>query len=255
MGGGAPADVVGCLRQGLSGLARAWAGFEPAAARAVAAPRLHAPIPRPGRILAIGRNFRDHAAETGFVPDRTPRALVKLSSSVVGPGAPIRRPPGIHKMDWEVEVAIIIGAPVSDGSLEAAVRAIAGFTVANDITARELQLDRTPPQTSFAKSLDGFTPMGPALVTRDEVDHRSLTLTSRVNGTLMQHGSTRDLIFSFPEIVAHIAPLVALEPGDVILTGTPAGSGAFRDPPIFLTPGDVVRAEVSGLGVLENPIA
>lgn len=252
-----PASLRELLAGGLDDLFRALARFDPARCQAVPDPRLCAPLPRPGKILAVGRNYGEHARETGYVPQAAPRILVKLASSVTGPDAVIRRPAGVEKLDWEVEIAAVIGAPLGGSRVTAAQAeaAIAGYTIANDVTAREFQLDCTPPQTSFSKSMDGFCPMGPALVTADEVgDLSDITLRAWVNGQLMQEGRVADMLVPVPELVAHVARYVALEPGDVILTGTPAGSGAFRSPPVFLEPGDRLRLEVDRLGVLENAI-
>jgi 2-keto-4-pentenoate hydratase/2-oxohepta-3-ene-1,7-dioic acid hydratase in catechol pathway len=181
--------------------------------------------------------------------------LAKVPSSVIGPGAPIPRPARVTKLDWEVELAVVIGRVMKDVSEADALDHVAGYTILNDVSAREFQFDVSPPQTTFAKSMDGFTPMGPVLVTRDELTNPGdLELRCWVNGDLMQEGSTHDLIFPVPYILSFITRYVTLEPGDVVATGTPAGVGHFRTPPIYLKPGDLVRMEIPGIGVLENPV-
>lgn len=256
LGEQAPPTLLDLLREGLGGLRDALARGVPGDIPAVAAPRPLAPIPRPGKIIAVGRNYRAHAAETGSAALEQPRLLIKLPSTVIGPGAPIRRPDGVLKLDFEIEIAAIIGATLAGATEDQAAAGVAGYTILNDVTARELQLDCTPPQTSFSKSMDGFAPMGPWLVTPDEVgDPASLRLRTWVNGRLMQDGCAADMTFSIPRVIAYVSRYVRLEPGDVIATGTPEGVGAFRSPPIFLQPGDRLRMEVDKLGVLENEVA
>ena len=216
---------------------------------------LLAPIPRPGKIVAIGRNYADHAKETGAQPFERPRIIAKLSSSVVGPGAVVQRPVAINKLDFEAELAVVIGGFASQAPRERALEMVAGYTALNDLSAREFQFDVSPPQTTFAKSMDGFCPMGPWLVTADEIsDPQALDLKSFVNNVPMQKGNTADMLFPVAHIIEYLSQFMTLEPGDVIATGTPAGSGAFRDPPIWLKPGDRVRIEISQIGTLEHSI-
>ena len=224
--------------------------------RPLAGLSLLAPIPRPGKIVAVGRNYADHAKETGVDPFEKPRIIAKLPSSVVGPAATVRRPKAVAKMDFEAELAVVIGEFASDVPRERALDFVAGYTALNDLSAREFQFDVSPPQTTFAKSMDGFCPMGPWLVTKDEIpDPQALDLSCHVNGETMQRGSTADMIFSVDRLIEHVTQYMTLEPGDVIATGTPAGVGAFRSPPLWLKPGDRVRVEISRVGVLENAIA
>jgi 2-keto-4-pentenoate hydratase/2-oxohepta-3-ene-1,7-dioic acid hydratase in catechol pathway len=216
---------------------------------------LLAPVPRPGKIVAIGRNYADHAKETGVDPFEKPRIIAKLASSVVGPGAVISRPASVAKLDFEAELAVVIGAFASNVSPDKALNMIAGYTALNDLSAREFQFDVSPPQTTFAKSMDGFCPMGPWLVTKDEVgDAQQLEVSSYVNDERMQFASTSDMLFPVARLVEYVSQFMTLEPGDVIATGTPAGIGAFRMPPIWLKPGDRVRIEISRIGVLEHSI-
>lgn len=218
--------------------------------------RLLAPIPQPGKIVAIGRNYADHAAETGVQPFENPRIIAKLPSSVCGPGAVVRRPEGIAKLDYEVGLGVVIGARAKMVPQAAALEAVAGYTILNDVSAREFQFDVTPAQTTFAKSMDDFCPMGPWIVTADEIpDPQTLSLRLWVNDDLRQDGNTHDMLFGVAQLIAYISRFMTLEPGDVIATGTPAGIGAFRKPPVWLQPGDRLRLAVGRIGVLEHSVA
>jgi len=217
--------------------------------------KLLAPIPRPGKIVAIGRNYADHAAETGVKPFENPRIIAKLPSSVVGPGAVVRRPPGVAKLDYEIELGVVIGTRAKLVTRAEALNVVAGYTILNDVSAREFQFDVTPAQTTFAKSMDEFCPMGPCIVTVDEIaDPQALSLQLRVNDELLQDGNTHDMIFDVAQLIEYISRFMTLEPGDVIATGTPAGVGAFRTPPRWLQPGDRLRLEIAPIGVLEHSI-
>ncbi len=217
---------------------------------------LLAPVPRPGKIVAIGRNYADHAKETGVSPFEQPRIISKLPSSVCGPGSLVQRPNGVSKLDFEVELAVVIGSFAQRVSQADALAHVAGYTVLDDISAREFQFDVNPAQTTFAKSMDGFCPMGPWLVTRDEIaDPQTLEVSCHVNGQPMQHASTANMLFPVARLIEYISRYMTLEPGDVIATGTPAGIGAFRKPPVWLQPGDRIRMEISRIGVLEHQIA
>jgi 2-keto-4-pentenoate hydratase/2-oxohepta-3-ene-1,7-dioic acid hydratase in catechol pathway len=216
---------------------------------------LLAPVPRPGKIIAVGRNYGRHVKEIGMDGLELPSIVGKFPSSVAAPGTIVRRPRDIAKLDLAAELAVVIRHYGSNVSEEAALDYIAGYTVVSDISAREFQLDVWPPQTTFSKSMDGFTPMGPWMVTADEIaDPQSLAVSSWVNDELMQSGHTGDMIFSVASLIAYISRTMTLEPGDIIATGSPAGSGAFRNPPRYLQPGDRVRIEVSDVGVLEHAI-
>ncbi|GGJ09995.1 fumarylacetoacetate hydrolase family protein [Neoroseomonas lacus] len=229
---------------------------ESAALRApVASVRLLAPL-KPGKILGVGRNYGDHAKEVGGPKLEIPRIFMKPASSVVGPGAVVRIPPTVTKPDWEAELAVVIGKRASNVSEGVALDYVAGYTVLDDVSAREFQFDVPLPMTSFAKGMDGFCPMGPCLATADEVGEPwALDIRCWLNGEEVQHGNTRDLIFPVATLIAFLSRYMALEPGDVIATGTPAGVGHFRDPPRYLKPGDRLRMEVERVGVLEHSIA
>jgi 2-keto-4-pentenoate hydratase/2-oxohepta-3-ene-1,7-dioic acid hydratase in catechol pathway len=217
--------------------------------------QLLAPVPRPGKIVAVGRNYADHAAETGIKPFEKPRIIFKLPSSVTGPGSVVHRPVDVSKLDYEIELGVVIGRRAKLVSRAEALDCVAGYTILNDVSAREFQFDVSPAQTTFAKSMDEFCPMGPWLVTADEIaDPQSLALRLWVNDELMQNGNTHDMIFDVATLIEYISRFMALEPGDVIATGTPAGVGAFRAPPRWLQPGDRLKLEIARIGVLEHAI-
>lgn len=213
------------------------------------------PLPAPGKAVGIGRNYGAHAAEGGLAAQEKPRIFLKAPSAAIGPGEPIRRPAGIEKLDFEGELAAVVGRPMTNVAEADALDHVAGYTVLNDVSARELQFDVTPPQTSFAKSMDTFMPTGPVIVTTDAIgDVTDLTVRTLVNGALMQEGHTGDLIFPVPVLLSYLSRFMTLHPGDVVATGTPAGVGHFRDPPVYLKGGDTVRVEIDGIGALENPV-
>jgi 2-keto-4-pentenoate hydratase/2-oxohepta-3-ene-1,7-dioic acid hydratase in catechol pathway len=210
---------------------------------ALADVHLLAPVVRPRAIFGIGLNYAAHAREQGRELPKQPMVFMKLPTSSVPPSGPVRRPKVVEGLDYEAELAVIIGA---EGE-------IAGYAVADDVSARDLQ--RAEPQWTRAKGFDTSCPWGPWITTADEVpDPRALRITSHVNGEPRQDSTTGDLIFGPQEVVDFIAQTCTLEPGDLILTGTPEGVGEAMDPPTYLQPGDVVRIEVEGLGVLEHPV-
>jgi len=253
----APSGMLRLLHagsQGLDAIAQALA-VRPHEGQAIGDTELLAPIPRPGKIIGIGRNYADHAKESGITPFAKPRIIAKLSSSVVGSGAAVHRPVGITKLDYEAELGVVIGAFASHVEATEAFEVVAGYTVLNDLSAREFQFDVTPPQTTFAKSFDGFCPMGPWLVTKDEVaDPQTLGIVCWLNDNVVQRANTAEMLFPISQLIAYISRFMTLEPGDVIATGTPAGVGAFRVPPVWLEPGDRIRIDISGVGVLEHSI-
>jgi len=257
-GSGLPATMAELLALGPAGLALARSVLEAGGRgrrHALSTVRLLAPVPRPGKILGVGRNYGAHAAEGGLAAQEKPRVFVKLSSAVIGTGTPIRKPRAVSKLDYETELAVVIGSEGRDIAEADALAHVAGYTILNDVSARELQFDVSPPQTSFAKSMDGFCPMGPCLATADEfADVADVPLRGFLNGEEVQHATTKELIFPVPVLIAYLSRYLTLLPGDVIATGTPAGVGAFRKPPRYLAPGDVVRMEVPGIGTLENAI-
>jgi 2,4-diketo-3-deoxy-L-fuconate hydrolase len=210
--------------------------------------RVGAPIARPSAVVCIGMNYAAHAAESGSAPPSMPVMFLKTPNTVVGPYDPVTIPRGSEKTDWEVELGIVIGrrAAYLDSAADAAAH-IAGFVAANDVSERTFQLEVSGGQWSKGKCAPGFNPTGPWLVTPDEVDPQALRLRSRVNGEPRQDSSTADMIFPIDHIVWHLSQFLTLEPGDLVLTGTPEGvalSGRFP----YLAPGDVVDIEIEGLG-------
>lgn len=216
--------------------------------------QLHAPIPRPGKLICLGLNYRDHAEEQNAkIPDK-PLLFVKASTSTLGHGQPIVIPEGSTSVDYEAELAFVIGREVRNADLNDAEDAIFGYTCMNDVTEREMQ--RSEKQWFRGKSIDTFAPMGPCIVTADELkDAGNLSVSSRLNNELMQLSSTSNLIFTPAEIIRFVTRTMTLEPGDVISTGTPGGVGVFRDPPVFLKEGDTIEVIVDGIGTLSNPVA
>jgi len=214
--------------------------------------RVLAPLPRPGKIFGIGLNYRDHAEETGNKIPEVPMVFSKAVTAVIGAGVAIEIPPVSTSIDYEGELAVVIGKRAKRVARSNALAYVAGYTIMNDVTARDYQ------QRSghcMGKSFDTFAPMGPVLVTLDELaDPHGLDLRTLVSGAEMQHSNTRQLIFDVPALIEFISAGVTLEPGDVITTGTPAGVGVRRQPPRFLKPGDTVRIEIAGIGALENPV-
>ena len=205
--------------------------------------RLLAPVTGPGAVYAIGLNYADHAAETGGEPPERPIVFVKVRNSVAPPGGPVRWPAVVRCLDYEGELTVVMG---SDG-------AVGGYAVADDVSARDLQASE--PQWTRAKGADTFCPWGPWVTTADEVaDPEALWLRTWVNGELRQDATTADLIFGIDELVAFLSETHTLSPGDLILTGTPAGVGVAMDPPQFLQTGDVVRIEVESLGSIEHAV-
>lgn len=222
---------------------------------------LLAPIPKPGRnIFCLGMNYAEHAAESMRAkgqPVKLPEAPVfftKATTAVNGPFADIPFDPKVsHEMDWEVELAVVIGKPGKNIARQNALEHVFGYTVVNDVSARDLQTRHG--QFFKGKSLDGACPMGPWIVTRDEVpDPHALPLRCRVNGALKQESTTADLIFDIPAIIEWLSRGMTLLPGDIIATGTPSGVGFARTPPEFLKPGDVVECEVEGVGMIRNKV-
>ncbi|HEX4837595.1 MAG TPA: fumarylacetoacetate hydrolase family protein [Solirubrobacteraceae bacterium] len=205
---------------------------------------LLAPAPAPRAIFGIGLNYADHIAEMGVPPPPAPVVFMKLPSSAAPPNGPVSCPAVVKRLDYEGELAVVIGA---DGQ-------VGGYAVADDVSARDLQ--GREPQWTRAKGADGFCPYGPWITTADEIpDPHALGLRTWVNGELRQSSNTSNLIFKVPELVAFIAQTCTLEPGDLILTGTPSGVGMGLDPPRFLASGDVVRIEIERLGAIEHAIA
>lgn len=214
---------------------------------------LKAPVLRPQKLIGIGLNYRDHAEESKVPIPKSPLLFGMYANAIVGPEAAIVIPPATTQVDYEAELAIVIGARALRVGQEEAVNYVAGYTIVNDVSARDLQFGEK--QWTRGKSIDTFAPMGPCMVTRSELgDGSGLVIQLRLNGETLQKSTTSNLIFNVPALVSHISQTMTLEPGDVISTGTPSGVGYVRKPPIFLKQGDVVEIEVEGIGVLKNPV-
>jgi acylpyruvate hydrolase len=235
--------------RGLDALAVPGGGFFPAAAA-----RRLAPIPRPGKIVCVGRNYADHCAEQGRPLPEKPLFFTKPATSVIADGDPIDSHPDVtRECDYEAELAVVIGKEGRSIPEDRAWEHVAGYTIVNDVTARDLQ--RADPQWTRAKGLDTFCPMGPCIVTKDRIpDPHGLEIRCFVNGELRQSSNTRHLVFRVPELVSRLSQGLTLEPGDVISTGTPGGVGAYLDPPRFLKGGDEIRIELEGIGTLTNVV-
>jgi len=211
-------------------------------------PRIGPPVRGTGKIVCIGLNYLDHARETGQAPPDEPIVFLKATSSIVGPNDDIVLPPDAAKGDWEVELGVVIGREARRTSLEAAMDHVAGFCLINDVSERSYQLERGG-LWDKGKGCDTFGPLGPWLVTPDDVaDFRALGLECRVNGRIVQAGNTRDMIFDVPFLVHYVSQFMSLQPGDVISTGTPHGVGMGMKPPQWLRDGDVVELSIDGLG-------
>jgi 2-keto-4-pentenoate hydratase/2-oxohepta-3-ene-1,7-dioic acid hydratase in catechol pathway len=215
---------------------------------------LGAPLEAPGNIPCVGLNYEDHIAETGLDRPERPLIFAKFTSSLAGPDDEIRWPAGLTtQVDWEAELAVVIGRPMRDVPVSEALSHVFGYTVANDVSARDLQF--SDGQWTRGKSLDTFCPFGPVIVAGEPFDPDNRRILSRVNGEVMQDSSTSLMVFSTAEILSFLSHSMTLQPGDLVLTGTPWGVGGFREPPVYLDGGDVVEVEVEGIGVLRNPVA
>lgn len=209
--------------------------------------RLGPCIERPSKIVCVGRNYRAHAAETGADLPKEPLLFMKATTAFAAPYDDLELPRGAEQADWEVELAVVIGKQARYVTRESALEHVAGYALMNDYTERGFQRDRGG-QWTKGKSADGFAPLGPYLVTPDEVDPANVTLSLSVNGVRRQHASTASMIFDVPTLIAYVSEFMTLCPGDVLSTGTPEGVGFGHKPPIFLRPGDVVEYEGTGLG-------
>jgi 2-keto-4-pentenoate hydratase/2-oxohepta-3-ene-1,7-dioic acid hydratase in catechol pathway len=212
------------------------------------------PIERPGKIICVGLNYRDHAEEQGAPLPEAPLLFAKWQNALIGPGEAILIPPIVTKCDYEAELGVVIGTRVRNASPDNALDSVAGYTCVNDVSARDLQF--ADGQWTRGKSPDTFCPVGPRLVPRDDVpDPQQLAIRAVLNGETMQESSTSNMVFGVAALIAYITRSITLEPGDLIATGTPAGVGAFRKPPVFMQPGDEITIEIEGIVTLTNPVA
>lgn len=215
---------------------------------------LLSPLAAPQKIVCIGLNYADHIRETGLRTPKVPLAFVKTAHCLTGPTAPVRVPRGTtEQLDWEAELAVVIGRTARNVTAEEAASHVFGYTVANDVSARDAQFSDV--QWFRGKNFDDFCPLGPFLVTADEIaDPQDLAISARVNGVTVQDSSTKEMIFGVAETIAYLSRYMTLYPGDVIATGTPHGVGMGREPKLWLRDGDLVEVEVAGVGLLSNRV-
>jgi len=209
-------------------------------------------IPRPGKIVCVGLNYRDHAEEQGAELPEAPLLFAKFTTSLIGPGDAIVIPPVVTKCDYEAELGVVLGATVKQVSKENALEAVAGYVVANDVSARDLQFGDG--QWTRGKSPDTFCPVGPLVPAAEVPDPHALPIRAILNGEAVQESTTANLVFGVDEVISYASQTATLEAGDLILTGTPAGVGIFRKPPRLLQPGDEITIEIDGVGSLTNPV-
>jgi 2-keto-4-pentenoate hydratase/2-oxohepta-3-ene-1,7-dioic acid hydratase in catechol pathway len=249
-----PTDMLTFLQQGQAALELAQDIEQSAAADLpLAKVRLLAPITNPSKVVAIGLNYMDHCREQKVEPPKAPIIFAKFPSAIIGPSETIRWDPMLtNQVDYEAEMAVVMGRTARNVAEAEALDYVAGYTICHDVSARDLQMGDG--QWIRGKSLDTFCPLGPYLVTRDEIpDPHNLAIRCTVNDTVLQNSNTAEMIFRIPHLITYISRAFTLLPGDVITTGTPDGVGVFRSPKIFLKGGDVVTIEVEGLGQLTNP--
>uniref|UniRef100_A0A8D0L9Z7 Fumarylacetoacetate hydrolase domain containing 2A n=1 Tax=Sphenodon punctatus TaxID=8508 RepID=A0A8D0L9Z7_SPHPU len=251
-----PNTMRAFLEQGEAGLAVARRAQE---SSQYALPRsevtLLAPITSPDKVICVGMNYADHCLEQNVKIPQEPIIFSKFSSSIVGPYDEIIHPAESKEVDWEVELAFVIGKKGKHIQESAAMDYVAGFTVAHDVSARDWQMKRNGRQWLLGKTFDTFCPLGPAIVTKDSVsDPHNLGICCRVNGELVQNSSTSQMIFKTDALISWVSQFVTLYPGDVFLTGTPPGVGVFRKPPVFLKKGDMVECEIDELGTIRNKV-
>ena len=243
------ADMISVLRAGDAVRSRA----DSAPAVPLSSVKLMAPVPRPPKLICVGLNYRDHAIESGMEIPSVPTIFNKFPNVVIGPGESIVLPKNSAKPDYEAELAFVIGKGGRHIPAERWREHVAGYTMVNDVSARDVQMATT--QWLMGKTFDTFAPMGPVLVTADEIaDPHTLDITLTINGEVLQKSNTRELIFKVPDLVAFISGIVTLEAGDVVSTGTPSGVGFARKPPRYLRAGEDVVVHVAGIGELRNPV-
>jgi 2-keto-4-pentenoate hydratase/2-oxohepta-3-ene-1,7-dioic acid hydratase in catechol pathway len=251
-----PADMIAFLEMGQAALTAARAALAaapPDAGLPLADVQLKAPLPRPSKIICIGQNYLEHAQESSASAPPFPIVFAKYSNTVIAHGEPIVIPACVQKPDYEGELGVVIGRRGRYIPEERALDYVGGYVPVNDVSARDWQ-NRTS-QWMMGKTADTFFPMGPALVTADEVpDPQRLTLRTIIGGEVLQEGCTGNMIFTVAHLIADMSQVMTLAPGDVIATGTPSGVGFARNPPRWLRPGDVVRVEIDGIGALVNPV-
>jgi 2-keto-4-pentenoate hydratase/2-oxohepta-3-ene-1,7-dioic acid hydratase in catechol pathway len=252
-----PATVRGLLELGLEWQRRAWKSLAQGVVRHdPSGVRLLAPVPDPRKIVCIGLNYRDHAAESGVPVPSEPILFSKYATALIGHGETIILPAVSHEVDYEAELVVVIGRGGRHIPRKRAFEHVGGYAVGHDVSARDWQLNKPGKQWMAGKTFDTFAPMGPVLVTPDEIpDPHKLGIRLRLNGQTMQDSSTGQLIFGVDELIAYLSQVFTLEPGDLIFTGTPPGVGMARKPAVWLKPGDTVEVEIDDLGTLRNSVA
>jgi len=242
-------DVVNLVRENIESLI----SIEDAA-YPISEVKLTAPVQNPTKIICVGLNYLDHIRETGKTPPSEPVIFAKAPSSIIGPYDPIVLPKISTQVDYEAELAVVIGTKCKNVSEKDALKYVLGYMAANDVTARDLEF-KTPIRFFWSKSLDTFCPIGPGIALQEDVENpNNLRITCKVNGNVVQDSNTRNMIFSVSKIISYISSGITLLPGDIILTGTPGGIGFARKPQYFLKPGDVVEVSIERIGTIKNPV-
>jgi 2-keto-4-pentenoate hydratase/2-oxohepta-3-ene-1,7-dioic acid hydratase in catechol pathway len=250
-----PSGMCRFLALGKTGLERATAAIKKAKPISLSGLKLLPPVPKPQKIICIGLNYADHAKETGKEPPPEPVVFCKFATALRAHGDPIVIPRLTSKVDYEAELVAIIGTGGRHISRERALEHVAGYACGHDVSARDWQAQKPGGQWLLGKSFDSFAPLGPELVTADEVgDVGNLRISLRINGVAMQDSRTSQLIFGIADLVSYLSGVCTLNPGDLIYTGTPPGVGVARKPPVYLTPGDTVEVEIEKIGILRNPV-
>lgn len=248
-----PASMIELLGLGPQGLQRAEKSLERSAGFDPAGVRLLAPVPQPQKVICIGLNYADHAAESGQPIPPEPVVFCKFPTAVAAHGDEIRLPRISEKVDYEAELVVVIGRGGKSISRDRALEHVAGYACGHDVSARDWQLQKPGGQWLLGKTFDRFAPFGPELVTPDEVgDPGQLKIALRLNGQTMQNSSTKQLIFSIDHLISYVSSVCTLQTGDVLFTGTPPGVGGARKPPVYLKPGDETEVEIERIGVLKN---
>lgn len=249
-----PGSLSSLIQKGGGSLAAAAAGLEKGPVIDFERVRLLPPLPAPGKIICVGLNYVDHSIESGFVPPDYPTVFTRFISSLVGAGAPIIRPRASIQLDYEGEMVAVIGAGGRHIAEENALDHVIGYSIFNDGSVRDYQ--KKAPQWTIGKNFDGTGAFGPYLVTADELPRggQGLHIQTRLNGQVVQDASTDDMVFSVAKLISILSEAITLSPGDVIVSGTPAGVGMARKPPLFMKHGDVCEIEIEGIGVLRNPV-
>lgn len=248
-----PTDMTAFLAAGVSARTALDEALQSAPRLPLAEVKLEAPVPRPGKFLAVGLNYADHIEELGAATPRFPSTFAKMSTCIAGPYDSVQRPRVSDSMDYEGELGLVIGARCRHVPKDRALEVVAGYVVVNDLTVREWV--GLTPQVVIPKSFDTHGPFGPWITSADEVpDPQTLSIKTTVNGEVRQDSSTAEMIFSCADLIALLSQAVTLEPGDIVTTGTPPGVGEGFMPKLYLQPGDVVRVEIDGLGAIENRV-